>query len=432
MVEDDGIRRPTGLSIDFREKEAVVTFEGLVSETPFVKKMATLLEVLSSQLGTPVDIEFACDGEDFYLLQCRPQSYSLGGGPAPIPQNLPDKAVLFSANRFVSNGRVPDITHIVYVDPDQYAKLPELSQLQDVGRAVSRLNKLLPRRQFILMGPGRWGSRGDIRLGVSATYADINNTSVLIEMARQKDGYVPDLSFGTHFFQDLVEADIRYLPLYPDEEETVFKELFFQRSPNLLPDLVPEYAHLSDVVRVIDVPATTEGKILRILMNADLDEAVAVLSSPDLKVPAPDLSRDLKPVSAPLDLPTEEHWRWRLDMAERIALTIDPDRFGVVGMWVLGSTKNATAGSGSDIDLIVHFRGDDGQRTDLLLWLEGWSLCLAHMNYLRTGYKTDGLLDVHVITDKDLADRTSFAVKTDAITDAARPLRIRQKPRTKA
>ena len=101
-------------------------------------------------------------------------------------------------------------------------------------------------------------------------------------------------------------------------------------------------------------------------------------------------------------------------------------------MWVLGSTKNATAGSGSDIDLIVHFRGDDGQRTDLLLWLEGWSLCLAHMNYLRTGYKTNGLLDVHVITDKDLADRTSFAVKTDAITDAARPLRIREKPRTKA
>jgi predicted nucleotidyltransferase len=340
--------------------------------------------------------------------------------------------VIFSANRFVSNGRVPDITHVVYVDPDRYAELPDLSQLQDVGRAVSRLNKLLPRRQFILMGPGRWGSRGDIRLGVSATYADINNTSVLIEMAREKDGYVPDLSFGTHFFQDLVEADIRYLPLYPDEEKTVFNELFFRRSPNLLGELVPEYAHLSDVVRVIDVPATSEGKILRILMNADLDEAVAVLSSPGLKVPAPDLSRDLKSTPAPVDLPAEEHWRWRLDMAERIADAIEPDRFGVVSMWVFGSTKNATAGSGSDIDLLIHVRGDDRQRTDLLLWLEGWSLSLAQMNYLRTGYKTNGLLDVHLITDKDIEDRTSFAVKTDAITDAARPLRIREGPRREA
>ena len=78
------------------------------------------------------------------------------------------------------------------------------------------------------MGPGRWGSRGDIKLGVSVTYSDINNTAVLIEIARQKGNYVPDLSFGTHFFQDLVEADIRYLPLYPDDARVVFNEAFFR------------------------------------------------------------------------------------------------------------------------------------------------------------------------------------------------------------
>jgi hypothetical protein len=38
---------------------------------------------------------------------------------------------------------------------------------------------------------------------------------MLIEIARRTGSYVPDLSFGTHFFQDLVEAQIRYLPLYP-------------------------------------------------------------------------------------------------------------------------------------------------------------------------------------------------------------------------
>ena len=87
--------------------------------------------------------------------------------------------------------------------------------MRDVGRAVGRLNKLLPKRQFILIGPGRWGSRGDIRLGVPVTYSEINNTAMLIEVARQKGNYLPELSFGTHFFQDLVEASIRYLPLYP-------------------------------------------------------------------------------------------------------------------------------------------------------------------------------------------------------------------------
>ena len=81
------------------------------------------------------------------------------------------------------------------------------------------------------MGPGRWGSRGDIKLGVNVTYSDINNTAVLIEIARKKGNYVPDLSFGTHFFQDLVEASIRYLPLYPDEKGIIFNEEFLRIRP---------------------------------------------------------------------------------------------------------------------------------------------------------------------------------------------------------
>ena len=84
----------------------------------------------------------------------------------------------------MSNGTVPDITHIVYVDPSGYRTMADLNDLREIGRAVGKLNKLLPKRQFILMGPGRWGSRGDIKLGVSVTYSDINNTAVLIEIAR--------------------------------------------------------------------------------------------------------------------------------------------------------------------------------------------------------------------------------------------------------
>ncbi|MBL0177230.1 MAG: hypothetical protein IPP94_18625 [Ignavibacteria bacterium] len=79
------------------------------------------------------------------------------------------------------------------------------------------------------MGPGRWGSRGDIKMGVSVTYSDINNTSVLVEIARRRGDYVPDLSFGTHFFQDLVGASIRYLPLYPDDAGVIFNDGFPQR-----------------------------------------------------------------------------------------------------------------------------------------------------------------------------------------------------------
>ncbi len=82
---------------------------------------------------------------------------------------MPEEDTLFAAHRYVSNGHVPDITHVVYVDPEKYAGLRERSDLVAVGEAVGKLNKLLPKRQFILMGPGRWGSRGDIKLGVNVT-----------------------------------------------------------------------------------------------------------------------------------------------------------------------------------------------------------------------------------------------------------------------
>ena len=73
---------------------------------------------------------------------------------------------------------------------------------------------------------------------------------------------------------------------------------------------------------------------------------------------------------------------------------MDPDRFGVKGFYLMGSTKNATAGPASDIDIIIHFIGTNEQRKDLEIWLDGWSQSLSQMNFLRTGYETDGLLDV--------------------------------------
>lgn len=427
LVDHDGVRPPRGLHIDFEKHDAVITFEGLASDTPFVGQMAKMLKVLRHRMATPVDVEFASDGTNLYLLQCRPQTSAGVGVPDAIPRDLPKSKILFSAHRFVSNGRVPDITHVVYVDPAEYARLPRLELMRDVGRAVGRLNKILPRRQFILMGPGRWGSRGDIRLGVSVTYSDINNTAVLVEIARKVGNYVPDLSFGTHFFQDLVEAQIRYLPLYPDEPENDLNEAFFRGGTNLLPGLLPEFEPISHAVKILDIPAETEGHVLKILANADLDEAVGLFTPP--RPPPAARSVDgsrTSPPPAPMEPLQEDHWRWRLRMAERIASHLDPDRFGVAGMWVLGSTKNATAGPGSDIDLIVHFAGTETARAELLLWLEGWSLSLAEINYLRTGYVSEGLLDVHLISDQDIKDRTSFAAKIGAVTDAARPLALRK------
>jgi hypothetical protein len=275
------------------------------------------------------------------------------------------------------------------------------------------------------MGPGRWGSRGDIKMGVKVTYSDISNTAVLVEIAKKKRDYLPEPSFGTHFFQDLVESGIRYLPLYPDDPGIIFNEGFLNSAKNMLPDALPDFAFLSDTLKVIDVLNNTKGLQLRILLNADHDEAVAFLSEP---------SKESQPSLAPADISgrrAENHWAWRLRMAELIASQLDPDRFGVKGFYVFGSTKNATAGPKSDVDILIHFQGSKNQQKDLEHWLEGWSLSMDETNRIRTGYKTEGILDIHFVTDADIANKTSYAMKIGAVTDAARPCSMMSKSKSR-
>ena len=423
--KNDYIGKYSLFDIDFTQDDLIVTFDGLVSDTSFVKQMGLILKTLQEKLGTPVDIEFASDGRDFYLLQCRPQSFSLDSVPAAIPQDIPEKDIVFSANRYISDGSIEDISHIVYVDPDGYNSLQELSQLINIGRAIGQLNSLLPKRRFILMGPGRWGSRGDIKMGVQVSYSDINNTAALIEIARKKSNYIPELSFGTHFFQDLVESNIRYLPLYPDNREIIFNTRFLNHSKNLLAELLPEYADLEEVIKLIDVRQNSGGRVLNITMNADLEQALGYLTqfSGHTQAGYTEAAYMEKHLQVEQDRYDDSFWRWRFYMAQRLAERLDPEYFGVKGVYLIGSTNTGNAGPGSDIDLIIHFEGQEKQRQELLQWLEGWSLCLSEMNYLKTGYTSEGLLDVHLITDEDIANNSSFAAKIASITDPAHRLK---------
>jgi pyruvate,water dikinase len=118
------------------------------------------------------------------------------------------------------------------------------------------------------------------------TYSDINNSAMIIEIAQKQKGHMPEPSFGTHFFQDLVEASIRYLPLYPDEPGIIFNEKFFHTRNNLLAGLLPEFSQLSDVIKVICIPEEANGEHLQIIMNAESAQAIAILTEPTRKTPS--------------------------------------------------------------------------------------------------------------------------------------------------
>jgi hypothetical protein len=271
------LRRPTRGMLDTENDDLVVNFSGVMEKKELIPQVKEMLRVLQEAMATPIDLEFAHDGTNLYLLQCRPQSSMGEDVPLVVPQRIPVDRQLFTANKYVTNGYVAGIRYVVYVDPEGYSNLPTHDDMVDVASAVSQLNVTLPRRQFILMGPGRWGSRGDIKLGVGITYSDINNTHMLIEIARKKGNYVPDLSFGTHFFQDLVEAKIRYLALYPDEEENLFNNDFFANSPNCLVTLLPKFAFLEKALRVIDIEQVRPGCELNVIMDGEQDHAYCSL-----------------------------------------------------------------------------------------------------------------------------------------------------------
>jgi hypothetical protein len=177
-------------------------------------------------------------------------------------------------------GQARDLEYVVLVDPRDYEGLETREEMMRVARAVGAVNKTLPQRRFLLMGPGRWGSRGDIRLGVPVTYADICHTTILVEIARKKGSYLPDVSFGTHFFNDLVESGINYLPLYPDDPNVVWNETFLNDSPNCLAEVVPEFADMERVVRVIRVADVADGRLLQVVLDAEADKALGFLAEP--------------------------------------------------------------------------------------------------------------------------------------------------------
>jgi len=271
-----------GVRPDSSEK-LVLTFNKLISGTNFVKITGNMLERLDRAYGHPVDTEFTASVDSggrvrINLLQCRPLWLPGLSGPLNLPDNIPHNRTLFKATRVISGGVVSRIQHIIYIDPRRYTEITSMELKRSVGRVVGRLNRhpRLVAGKFLMMGPGRWGS-GNIDLGVNVSYADIDNTAVLVEIAREDSGHVPEVSYGTHFFQDLVEGQIIYLPVYPDDPETMFNSLFFEGSANILTDLLPETGEFENVVHVIDVPKIADGAYARIVADPQSHSAICFL-----------------------------------------------------------------------------------------------------------------------------------------------------------
>lgn len=234
----------------------ILNFRKLLGKTDFTSVMTEAMRILEEKYNYPVDIEYACnfDEEGNYrvnLLQCRPLQ-TRGIGAAGVMPKVKQLYFRTEGNFMGGNVCLP-VRYAVMVRVEPYLALPEQRKYQ-VARKLGELNSLLRDEHTILLGPGRWGTTTP-SLGVPVHFMEINRFDCIAELAYSSHGLRPELSYGSHFFQDLVEADTFYVALYPGEEGCVLDEALFEECENVYSKLIrlePGDA-MSEVIRVFDL-----------------------------------------------------------------------------------------------------------------------------------------------------------------------------------
>lgn len=278
IKDQETSRRMRELGID--GEEWLLSFDGLINKTPFLDRMKLMISQLQEAYKYPVDTEFACNFISqqemrINLLQCRPLQTLLRPEERPTQYQRSSAELLFATRgRFMGYGVKWHPDKIVLVEPMEYIALSQQAKYQ-VARLIGSLNRLFRDRQkgdFALIGPGRWGTSIP-SLGVPVSFSEICHCSILVEVAVREQGIMPELSFGTHFFQDLVETGIFYTALFPGTEEVVYSPKLLEAEENMLSRLLPDYARYSKVIKVIDLAPQGRKLLLDVDINSRRVEA---------------------------------------------------------------------------------------------------------------------------------------------------------------
>jgi len=237
-----------------RKIPGLLDFKKLFADTEFAAIMREMLALLSKAYDYPVDIEFTANfNKDnsfkINLLQCRPLQTKGLGKPVKIPEIKDVKDCFFSGKGNFMGGsvRLP-IDYVVFISAGAYLKLSEQGKYE-VARQIGMINREMKGKNAMLTGPGRWGSTTP-SLGVPVHFTELCNMKVLCEYSSPKEGFMPELSYGSHFFQDIVESDIFYVAIFDGYQDVIFNPERILQQENLLTSILPESSRFTDVIHV--------------------------------------------------------------------------------------------------------------------------------------------------------------------------------------
>lgn len=283
--EEGNLTDMVSLPLGLQPEQVTLTFDGLLRRTPFPALLRDALQTLEKAYAVPVDVEFILhlEGEDgatpvpyVYLVQCRPQNQADQATGRP-PAEISDEHRLLAAQGLMPDGQVDEIRYLILIDPEAYAALGDDGERRQLAQVIGRLNRRLAGETFLLLGPGRWGSTHP-ELGIPVTYADIYHARALVELA--VDATAPAPSYGTHFFQDLLEAHIYSLGVALQDPATFFALDFFAAAENALPSLLPDDAAWTGCIQVVDLELSSPAGRASLALDGERGLAVLYLSPP--------------------------------------------------------------------------------------------------------------------------------------------------------
>jgi hypothetical protein len=189
---------------------------------PLAQALKTVLEVVTEACGTPVEIEYAVDlnkdesgNASFYLLQIKPM-LGIGAGYRIDPGTIDEDKLLLLTHKSMGNGLLVDISDIVFIEPEKFDNKLTVSIAEEIAAVNDQMVK--ENRNYILIGPGRWGSR-DRFLGIPVVWPQISGAKVIVEVALPD--FHPDASLGSHFFHNVTSMNVGYFSVDHDSRRDI-------------------------------------------------------------------------------------------------------------------------------------------------------------------------------------------------------------------
>lgn len=179
---------------------------------PFARTIDIMLDTIKEAFGSPVEIEYAVDLNktdhklpSFYLLQIKPLVSSNLNTEIEIEKPDKNKTILYTESS-LGNGEIKDIRDVIYIDVKNFNKLETLEMVKEIDMLNQEMLK--ENKKYILIGPGRWGTR-DQFLGLPVVWSQISNAKIIVEISLEN--YPLDSSLGSHFFHNVTSMNIGYL-----------------------------------------------------------------------------------------------------------------------------------------------------------------------------------------------------------------------------